>query len=112
MAKINDPLPRLMHECARDIGLSILIGLGLMLASAVNAAAVNPSLYFQQDSQLVKSSVNLYYDCARQGHRVVPLDNLGNLEHRVEHQPQFAYRPAKHLALQVLCLNDDGQREF
>jgi hypothetical protein len=54
MAKINDPLPRLLHECVRDIGLSVLIGLGLMLASVVSAASINPTLHFQQDPQHVE----------------------------------------------------------
>lgn len=51
MAKFIDPLPRLLHECVRDIGLSILLGLGLMMASIVNAASINPTLNFQQDPQ-------------------------------------------------------------
>ncbi len=35
--KPNDPFPRLTHECIRDIGLSILVGITLMLASVVNS---------------------------------------------------------------------------
>jgi len=52
MASIIDPLPRLIHECVRDIGLSILLGIGLMLASLLSSAeSINPTLRFQQDPQ-------------------------------------------------------------
>jgi hypothetical protein len=51
MARLIDPLPRLIKECVRDVGLSILVGIGLMLASVVNAGSINPTLTFQQDPQ-------------------------------------------------------------
>ncbi len=51
MARFSDPLPRLMHECIRDIGAAIILGVGLTIASVVNAASINPSLTFQQDPQ-------------------------------------------------------------
>ncbi len=54
MAKFSDPFPRLIHECARDIGLSILVGLGLIMASVASAASINPTLKFQQDPQHVE----------------------------------------------------------
>lgn len=54
MARLIDPLPRLIKECARDIGLSILLGMGLMLASVVNASSINPTLTFQQDPQHIE----------------------------------------------------------
>jgi len=51
MAKLTDPLPRLMHECIRDIGAAIFLGIALMIASVANAASINPTLTFQQDPQ-------------------------------------------------------------
>ena len=50
-AKSSDPFLRLSHECVRDIGLSILVGVGLMLASVASAKSINPTMHFQQDPQ-------------------------------------------------------------
>ncbi|MBL4796421.1 MAG: hypothetical protein JKY50_03300 [Oleispira sp.] len=52
--KSSDPFPRLIHECVRDIGLAILVGAGLMLASTVSAKSINPTMHFQQDPQHVE----------------------------------------------------------
>jgi hypothetical protein len=57
--KFSDPFPRLIYECARDIGFAILVGVGLMLASAASAKSINPNMHFQQDRQYV-----LYIDLA------------------------------------------------
>lgn len=53
-ANSNDPFLRLSHECVRDIGLSILVGVGLMLASVASAKSINPTMHFQQDPQHVE----------------------------------------------------------
>lgn len=53
-ANSSDPFLRLSHECIRDIGLSILIGVGLMFASVANAKSINPTMHFQQDPQHVE----------------------------------------------------------
>ncbi len=52
--KSSDPFLRLSHECIRDIGLSILVGVGLMLASVASAKSINPTMHFQQDPQHVE----------------------------------------------------------
>lgn len=40
-------LPKLIHECIRDVGLAIFIGIALMIASVANAKSINPTLQFQ-----------------------------------------------------------------
>lgn len=50
-AKVKDPLSRLMNECCLDIIFSILVGIGLMLASISSSASINPTMKFQQDVQ-------------------------------------------------------------
>ena len=52
--KSSDPFPRLIHECVRDIGLAILVGATLLLASTVSAKSTNPTMHFQQDPQHVE----------------------------------------------------------
>ena len=51
MAKTADPLPRLMHECFIDLFFSIIVGIGLMMASIVSSASINTTMKFQQDLQ-------------------------------------------------------------
>lgn len=92
--KSSDPFPRLIHECARDIGLAILVGGGLMLASTVSANSINPAMHFQQDpqhvgyndlSRMILQDASLYCDCAPQEHKAVSLNNHENLADKVEH---------------------------
>lgn len=90
MAKLIDPLPRLIHECARDIGLSILMGLGLMFASVVNAGSINPTLTFQQDPQHSEynglAQVILKEAYRRIGHPVSTSRNAENLTRFTDYQ--------------------------
>lgn len=52
--KSSDLFPHLIHECIRDIGLAILMGLGLIMASQASAKSINPTMHFQQDPQHVE----------------------------------------------------------
>ncbi len=79
MASIIDPLPRLIHECVRDIGLSILLGIGLMLASLLSSAeSINPTLRFQQDPQHLEYN-RLAHVILKEAYRRIghPVDQAG-----------------------------------
>jgi len=79
MASIIDPLPRLIHECVRDIGLSILLGIGLMLASLLSSAeSINPTLRFQQDPQHLEYN-RLAHVILKEAYRRIghPVDQTG-----------------------------------
>lgn len=79
MAKIADPLPRLMHECFIDLSLSILVGIGLLFVSVMSSASINPTLQFQQDLQHKEynplAQVILKEAYRRIGHPITPLNN-------------------------------------
>ena len=51
MAKTTDLLPRLMHECFRDLLFSITVGIGLIMVSIVSSASINPTMKSQQNLQ-------------------------------------------------------------